>query len=317
MIRIAVVGSLNLDLVVKVDRLAVAGETLSGSDLALFEGGKGANQACAASRLGARVAMIGQIGDDVFGPRLVSALAERGVDTSGIGRCPRATGTALISVMPNGENSIVISPGANATLHADLVTERMAAFPSLTCTLFQLETPLGGVEAGLLQARRRGITTILDPAPFQPLPEALRGAVDFITPNQSEALALAGNPSETLTTWADAARIARRLRVLGFGGVIIKMGELGCHIDCPAVRANVGGFPVHAVDTTAAGDTFNAAFAVALTEGAGALEAARFANAAAAISVTRPGAQASVPARFEVDEFLRANPALGSATCLP
>src|ERR1035437_5925416 len=247
--RIVVLGSLNIDLVLPVDRLPRPGETLTGGDLALFEGGKGANQACAVGRLGGTATMIGQVGADPFATRLVDALRAAGVDSSGIGASGRPTGSACISVLPDGENTIVISPGANATLSPEIALERLRAAAPYGFLLAQLETPMATVVAAFAEAKRSGATTILDPAPVQPLPADLIPNVDFITPNPSG---------------------------------------------------------VAAVDPTAAGDTFNGAFAVSLAEGTGIEEAALFANAAAAISVTRPGAQNSVPARAEVEALLAA-----------
>ncbi|MGD0617770.1 MAG: ribokinase [Bryobacteraceae bacterium] len=305
MTRILVVGSLNMDLVVPVPRLAREGETLAGGDLALIPGGKGANQACAAAKLGGHAAMIGQVGSDVFGTKLIDGLRAAGADTSGIGISEGATGTAFIAVLPSGENSILISPGANAKLTPNTAVDRIANAERSGFLLCQLEVPLVTVDAVLGQARRNGIVTILDPAPAKPLPRDLLSLVDWLTPNQTEAELLLSAPEGSVRTFSDARDAALRLREWGPRGVIVKLGELGCYVSSPDADQPVEGFRVNAVDTTAAGDTFNGALAVALAEGKPILEAAKFANAAAAISVTRAGAQSSIPSRKEVEEFLR------------
>jgi len=306
MTRIFVAGSLNMDLVVAVPRLAREGETLAGGDLALIPGGKGANQACAAARLGGNVAMIGQVGEDVFGTQLIAGLRAAGADTSGIGVSEGATGTAFIAVLPSGENSILISPGANARLTEEPAVNRMAGAARGSFLLCQLEVPLATVAAVLLHARQHGIITILDPAPAQALSRDLLECVDWLTPNQTEAELLLGAAAGSVGTSGEARAAALRLREGGPRGVIVKLGQAGCYLSAPGADAPVEGFAVNAVDTTAAGDTFNGALAVALAEGRPILEAAVFANAAAAISVTRTGAQTSIPGREEVEEFLRA-----------
>ncbi len=305
--RIVVLGSLNIDLVVAVERMPGPGETLNGGDLALFEGGKGANQACAVGRLGGRAAMIGQTGADAFGARLSGALRSAGVDASGIGVADRPTGSASIYVQPDGENSIVISPGANAALTPKIARERLRAAEPYDFLLAQLEIPMASIVGAFAEAKRAGAVTILDPAPVRPLPPELVPLIDFLTPNQSEASALLGG-SWIIRSFEDARTAAEALLRAGYGAVVLKLGELGCYIAAANTRSAVPGFRVRAVDTTGAGDTYNGAFAVALAEGASLVEAARFANAAAAISVTRPGAQASVPARSEVEAMLAGTP---------
>src|SRR5712692_5145988 len=193
MADITVVGSANMDLVIGVDRLVQMGETLPGGDLELFPGGKGANQACAAARLGGNVDMVAQIGTDSFGSRLIASLNDAGVDTSRIGRVDRCTGCAVIYVLPNGRNAIVISPGANATLLPAVAISRLDRVQKGGCVLAQLEIPLETTAQVLAEARSRGAVTILDPAPARQLtPEVLRN-VDILTPNQTEAAILAGN----------------------------------------------------------------------------------------------------------------------------
>jgi ribokinase len=302
--RIVVLGSLNIDLVLPVAQLPRPGETVVGGDLAVFEGGKGANQACAAGRLGGAVTMIGQVGADPFAGRLIEALRAAGVDTSGIGVSERPTGSACISVLPDGENAITISPGANATLSPEIALARLRAAQPYHFLLAQLETPMPTVVAAFAEARQSGATTILDPAPVQSLPLELIPHLDFITPNQIEAAALLGRAQDCIGNLDDARAAADGLLGAGYRGVVLKLGRLGCYVATKTLRAAVPAFEVVAVDTTAAGDTFNAAFAAALAEGALILEAALFANAAAALSVTRPGAQNSIPARAEVESLL-------------
>lgn len=301
--RIFVLGSLNADLVVDVPRPVQPGETLAAGGLTIFPGGKGGNQAVAAARLGAVAVMVGQVGRDTFGDFLLDRQRDAGVMTTGVGRCDRASGVALISVFPDGENSIVISPGANAAVTPKLVRERLAGLEAGDFLLCQLEIPLPAVEAGLRLARGRGAVTMLDPAPARPLAPELLALVDYLTPNQTEAAILLDEPDLETGQVEQALAAASRLRASGARNVVLKLGRLGCCglVDGDSFAAE--GFAVQAVDTTAAGDTFNAALALALSEGLAFGSAARFANAAAAISVTRRGAQSSAPTRTEVEEL--------------
>ncbi|HOK47621.1 MAG TPA: ribokinase [Bryobacteraceae bacterium] len=303
--NIIVLGSANMDLVLPLPRLPREGETLTGGDLALHPGGKGANQACAAAKLGGKAVMIAQVGSDPFAAKLIESLAANGVDTSRIGVSARPTGCASIYVLPDGENSIVISPGANATLDVDIALSKLDSLQSGDLLLCQLEIPLPTVAAALSKARAAGATTILDPAPAQSLSRDVLSSVDFLTPNQTEAAALLGRPGCEPRGFEDAAEVARELLSLGPKTVVVKLGSLGCLIANANMCESVPAFPVTAVDSTAAGDVFNAGFAVALAEGKGLVDAAVFASAAAAISVTRPGAQSSVPSRNEVEAFLK------------
>lgn len=305
--RIFVLGSANMDLVLPVDHLPRAGETLSGGDLALFPGGKGANQACAAARLGGRVLMIGQVGDDPFGPRLLASLSSAGVDVSRVGVSTRPTGCACIYVLPGGENTIVISPGANATLDPATALARLHDLSDGDLLLLQLEIPLETVEAALAFAAARGATTILDPAPARPLSKDLLGKVGLLTPNQTEAACILGDRESEVESFEEAARAARSLIALGPLAVVMKLGALGCLWTDGSAQHQATPPRVAPVDTTAAGDVFNGALSVALAEGAAMASALRFANAAAAVSVTRMGAQSSIPNRAEVDG-LRAQP---------
>ena len=300
-----VVGSANMDMVIGVQRLPLEGETITGTDLILFPGGKGANQACAAGRLGASVHMIAQVGRDAFGAALMDSLAAADVAVSGVGVSSRATGCASIYVMPGGNNSIVISPGANATLDPETALARLNVDHG-DIVLCQLEIPLETVQAVLEHAKARGAVTILDPAPARMLPLNLLRSVDFLTPNQTEASVLLGDPNLEIDNVEKARAAAARLMELGPRGIIMKLGEMGALLWDGRAEVESPAFPVKAADTTGAGDAFNGAFAVALAAGKPVADALRFANAAAAISVTRSGAQPSMPSRLEVDEFLSA-----------
>jgi ribokinase len=248
--------------------------------------------------------MVGRVGSDLFADHLKASLSASGVDVSAVHATKaQPTGVALIWVDHGGQNSIVVASGANHELRASEVAGMRQVFRGARFVLFQLETPLDTVEAALAAARAEGARTILDPAPAQPLSGGLLAEVDILTPNESEACHLLGRPVTRLAT-AEAPALARDLQALGPRTVILKLGEQGCFcLDGPH-ELHVPGFQVEPRDTTAAGDTFNAALAVALAEDRPIEEALRFANAAAAISVTRLGAQASVPTRREVDEFL-------------
>jgi len=293
-----------MDLVIEIGRLPRPGETITGGDLAFYPGGKGANQACAAARLGGTTVLVARVGNDPFGAKLLESLTASGVDTSGVGISPCSTGCASIYVLPDGQNSIVISPGANQTLDANALSglRSLRAGDLLLC---QLEVPIATVRAALAQAKAAGATTILDPAPARPLPQDLLMNVDILTPNQTEAAVLTGRSGSRPDDERAAGQIARELLSLGARHVILKLGKLGCYVAGRDVQAAVPGFEVDSLDSTAAGDVFNGALAVALAELMPLTDAARFANAAAAISVTRRGAQSSIPCRGEVEQFLR------------
>jgi ribokinase len=309
MTTLVVAGSLNMDFVVAVDRLPAPGETVLGGDFQMIPGGKGANQACAAARLGSgvtEVRMAGRVGLDVFGDHLKANLSAAGVDVRAVHAArSHATGVAMIAVEKTGQNSIVVAPGANHALAAGEVEAMRPIFAGARLALFQLETPLDTVAAALRLAREEGARTILDPAPAQPLPPELLASVDILTPNESEALLLLGRPPGRVEL-DQAPALARFLADLGPRAVLLKLGDRGCFYRDSGTELFSPAFSVQARDTTAAGDVFNAALAVALAEDRTIVEALRFANAAAAISVTRAGAQASVPSRGEVDQFLRA-----------
>ena len=269
----------------------------------MIPGGKGANQACAAGRLGggnADVRMIGRVGYDLFADHLKASLAAAGVDVSAVHATKsQPTGVALIWVDRSGQNSIVVASGANHELHAADVEAMRKVFRGARLALFQLETPLATVAAALRLGREEGALTMLDPAPAQALSRAVLEQVDILTPNESEALILLERPASRVSL-EDAPALSAALAGLGPREVVLKLGDRGCYWNGTCLPA----FPVPVKDTTAAGDTFNAALAVALAEGRPMLAALKFANAAAAVSVTRMGAQASIPSRTEVDALL-------------
>jgi ribokinase len=311
---IAVIGSLNIDFVIAVERLPLPGETILGRDFRMIPGGKGANQAYAAAKLvgsGTVVRMLGRVGADSFGTALKANLRDVGVDVRAVLETDsEATGVACIHVDDAGQNSITVAPGANGVLSPSDIQSRSRALDGARCVLLQLEIPIETVAEGLRQARKEGATCILDPAPARILPKEILQLIDIATPNENEACVLAGVPPKRVSV-SDAIALGHRIRELGVRAVIVKLGDQGC-VYCGADRIFASPpFPVRAVDSTAAGDTFNAALAVALAEGAEIENALRFANAAAAISVTRSGAQTSAPARAEVESLieggLRAN----------
>jgi len=295
---ILVVGSANVDLVVTAEQLPKPGETILGHSFQTFSGGKGANQAVAAARAGGKVVMIARVGTDGFGKRLVDDLAASGVDTSAIRYVDEPSGVALIVTATNGENAIVVAPGANNRLDAAAIDEVMPKMTQVTHVLAQLETPMDGVIRAAERARELGATFVLDPAPARSLPKELLELTDWITPNEREACALLGLEREALVPF----EAVRALQAMGPRNVILKMSSKGAVVLAGnADPVHVRPVPVTAVDTTAAGDAFNGAFAVALSEGRSPVEAAEFAAAAAALSVTRRGAQPSMPTRGEID----------------
>jgi ribokinase len=302
-----------MDFVVGVEHLPAPGETVLGRNFQMFPGGKGANQASAAAKLGGNsvaVRMIGRVGYDLFADHLKASLSAAGVDVSAVHATKsQATGVALISVDRAGQNAIVVASGANGELAAADVEAMRPVFRGARLALFQLETPLDTVAGALAIARQEGLQTVLDPAPAQPLPAEVLERVDILTPNETEALRLLGRPPARVSP-GEAIEIADALRLLGPKTVIVKLGDQGCLAHDGMEPRHFPCFPVDVKDTTAAGDTFNAALAVALAEGAPSAHALRFATAAAAISVTRLGAQASAPSRREVDAFLEHHPVL-------
>ncbi len=305
MSKIVVIGSLNMDVVAIAPRIPVTGETIIGSKYFTEPGGKGANQAYAAAKLGGSVAMLGRVGDDEFGRAMRNNLVEVGCDAGMLETVPGTSGVALIFVAENGQNSIIVVPGANNELRPCDVEAQSSRISAGDIVLLQLENPVETVLAGARAARQQGARVILDPAPAPgvPLPDELFSLVDLLTPNETEAAILAGLPPGRITP-ERAAIIARDLQQMGAPAVIMKLGEQGCLLlDEGAQTTLVRAPEVNAVDTTAAGDVFNGALAVALSEGAELLDACRFAVNAAALSVTRLGTQIATPSRQEVEEF--------------
>ncbi len=291
---ILVVGSANMDLVAFADRLPAPGETLLGGAFQSFAGGKGGNQAVAAARAGGKVAFLGRVGNDLFGARLREGLEDDGVDTRLLGTVEGASGVAII-MSGGGNNMIVVAPGANDAVTADAVDKN--AFVGIRFVLAQLETPLEGVIAAARLARAQNATFILDPAPARALPGELLSVVDWLTPNENEACGLLG-----LKSLGEPVAMARQLKALGPRGVVLKLGGQGVVLlGEDDISVMVPARKVAVADTTAAGDAFNGAFAVALSEGRTALEAAQFAVTAAGISVTRQGAQPAMARRAEID----------------
>jgi ribokinase len=310
--RILVLGSLNVDFVTRIPHIPHAGETLQGGDLQVFAGGKGANQACAASLLGGTVMMAGKLGDDLFADKLTAELKISGVSTELVQRSDSPSGTAIIFVLPHGDNLIVISPGANADVSTDFALKAVEGMKAGDLLLCQLEVPRESVQVALASARKKRVITLLDPAPASALSDELLSRVDILTPNQTEAALLLGD-SEPAEDYVHAEMAARKLQARGPGTVIVKMGARGCLVadgDDVFVRR---GFQVQATDTTGAGDTFNGALAAALAAGETLADASLFANAAAALSVAKPGAIASIPRLTEVQEFL-ASQVTGTST---
>jgi ribokinase len=304
--RIVVVGSLNADFVFTTQRFPAPGETVNGKDFAVFAGGKGANQAYAAARLGGQVAMIGQVGKDAQAGWLKQNLAAAGVDVAGVLTDPAvSSGVAFIGIDGSGQNRIVVVSGSNGTLTPDRLEKNAALLAGASLVLLQLEIPLETVAAAARRAKEAGATVILDPAPAQPLPADLLRCVDYLTPNETELAALTGATTDGPLSRVEAAERARLLRQLGAGKVIVKMGAAGALLVGETAEHFWPAFPVIALDSTAAGDAFNGAFAVSLAEGTPEVAAGRFAAAAAACSVARRGAQSSMPTQDEVEALLQ------------
>ena len=298
MSRIIVIGSSNTDMVIKTEKLPVPGETILGGIFLLNPGGKGANQAVAAARLGGKVTFITKRGNDLFGNQTVGLLMREGIDTQYIVKDPELpSGVALITVDSAGENSIVVAPGSNGNLLSEDIPASIFEESKYEILLLQLEIPIETVEYSAVAASEHGIKVILNPAPACKLPDNLLKHTWLITPNETEAEALTGVKINDIIS-AESAAVSLQER--GVKNVIITLGEAGAFVKSDNYSGIVQGIKVIPVDTTAAGDVFNGALAVAISEGKELNEAVRFANIAASISVTRMGAQASAPYRNEI-----------------
>jgi len=303
MARITVIGSLNMDLVVRTPRIPKPGETIIGTDFHTIPGGKGANQAVAAAKLGAQVSMVGRVGEDDFGRALLNNLTSVNINSDFVKRDQgAATGIALITVEDSGENNIVLATGANMKLTIEDLDDAEEAIAQADIVLFQLESPLATVEAGLKLAKKRGVTTLLNPAPAQALPDGLLRHVDILVPNETETGLLTGLPVETPTQIEEAAE---QLRRIGVGTVILTLGERGAFLCSAKGNEMFPAYQVEPVDTTAAGDAFVAGFAVALAEKKNLKAAIPWGNAAGALAATKLGAQTSLPTRSEWEAFYR------------
>jgi ribokinase len=298
---IVVVGSINIDLVARAERVPVAGETVHSSDFQMHPGGKGANQAVAVARLGYPVRMIGNVGSDAFGEELRAQLVRSGVDARSVQTSKGPSGVAMIAVAPDGNNAIVVTPGANAFVSARDVDDNAGAISEAGVVLTQLEIPLETVQyLGVLCARLE-IPLILDPAPARALPADLLHCVSWLTPNETEIGCCVAEMRHS-SNWRETSEILDALLKQCRNGVVLKMGSRGSYLATKdGFRQHVNAFPVSAVDATAAGDAFNGAFAVGLLQGRSPLESAQFAAAAGAVSVTRAGAQPSMPTMEEVN----------------
>lgn len=301
--KIVVVGSSNIDMVVKTDKIPAAGETRLGSQFVMVPGGKGANQAVCAAKLGADVALVARVGDDVFGEQSLANFAAVGVDTAYVRRdASLPSGVALIAVDERGENAIVVAPGANSALSPADVDAARPAIARADAVVLQLEIPQETVEHAVRLAKSLGRTVVLNPAPIRHLPHSVLPDVDVLVPNEHEAAAILGGGSFDTD---GAPEAARRLRQTGVRSVVITMGAAGAYVSSPDQEGFVEAVRVKAVDTTAAGDAFTASLACGIAEGSSVMDAARFAARVAAVSVTRMGAQSSLPSREEVDRYLQ------------
>jgi len=301
--EVVVVGSLNMDLIFRTPRMPKAGETLLGGSFDTAFGGKGANQAVAATRLGARVAMVGRVGNDTFGPTLLSGLKGDGIDVSQVRTDAEAsTGVALILLEESGENRIVVASGANLNVTPDDVDSTADLIRSAKVLLLQLEIPLPAVQRAVEIANKADVQIILNPAPAQPLPIELLRGVDILVPNQGEATTLADLPKET-----SAEEAAKALRAAGAKVVVVTLGGDGALLISETGTQHIPAFPAEVVDTTAAGDAFMGGLAAALIKERSLTEAIRWGNAAGSLACTKLGAQPSLPSLDLLEARLNEN----------
>ena len=303
MAKIFVIGSSNIDMVARVKDMPRVGETVGGAKFIQANGGKGANQAVAAARLGGDVTFVSCVGSDVLGKSLEKCFAEDGIDVSRLKfSAENPTGTALILVDSRGNNSIAVAPGANADLLPEDIEALKDEIAAADYLLVQLEIPMETVEKAVDIAYAHGVKVVLNPAPMCPLSDGLLKKLYLITPNETEVCSLTG---VTVDSEASAAEAAALMIGKGVENVIITLGEHGSYVATSAVKKIVPARKVDAVDTTAAGDVFNGALVTALSEGKDILDASYFASVTSSISVTRLGAQPSIPQRCEVDEIMQ------------
>lgn len=302
--NILVIGSLNMDLVISMARMPIVSETVLGKDLTYIPGGKGANQAYSIGNLGGNVTMLGCTGQDDFGQTLIQSLSGAGVNTAALCRTAQApTGTACIYVDAEGHNSIVVVPGANGCCDVPYLQSQRLLFEQADFILLQMEIPYTAVEYAVTLAQELGKQVILNPAPAPDcLPAELLQKLDYLTPNETELAKLGGEQNTDLDS---LDRAAQKLLAAGVKNLIVTLGPAGCRHYSQTGFYDVPAFVVsHVVDTTAAGDCFNGAFVLGLSEGMAPREALRFANGASALSVTQKGAQKSIPDRAQTQAFL-------------
>lgn len=301
---IVIIGSINMDLVLRVPRMPLPGETITGGQFRTIPGGKGANQAVACARLSAdnvKVAMVACLGDDAFGAELRAALLKDGIDDSHVTTIAgTASGIASILVDDNGQNSIVLASGANAELSPAHIDAARGLIEQARIVVLQLESPLPTVIHAIRLAHALGKTVVLNPAPAQALPAELLGQIDYLVPNEIEAAMLAGMPASGIDNDEQIAAVINKLRAAGSTNVLVTLGDKGVYAALESGSEHVDAQAVKAVDTTAAGDTFIGGFVAALAEGRSEAEAIALGQRAAAISVARVGAQTSIPSRREV-----------------
>ena len=300
---IVVVGSSNTDMIIKLDRIPKPGETILGGDFSIAAGGKGANQAVGAARAGGHVTLVARVGRDIFGQQAIEGFQKDGICVDHVFKDKASpSGVALIFVARDGENSIAVASGANGKLSPADVKKAKAAIAAAAILVMQLETPIETVAAAADIAAAKGVQVILNPAPAQPLSDSLLKKISILTPNETEAELLTGIKVDNDGA---AAKAAQKLLDKGVKTVIITLGARGAWVATAEGGRLVPGFKVTPVDSTAAGDIFNGALAVGLSEGKPLDDAVRFANAAAALSVTQLGAQPSAPKRKEIEKFLK------------
>ncbi|WP_026888512.1 ribokinase [Clostridium beijerinckii] len=300
---LCVIGSLNMDLVTTVENFPIAGQTVVGKEFNTFPGGKGANQAIALGRLGSDVLMVGKIGEDIYGRKYLEVLKNNNVNYDGVSiEKGMSSGVAVIQVSNNGENNIIVVPGANAEVDIKYIESQWSLIEKADIFLFQLEIPLETVIGTMKKLKKQGKTVILDPAPAVHLPDEIFKYVDYLTPNETELETLIGRKINNEEDLVEASQI---LFNKGVKVIVAKLGSDGAAIIKEDKCIRVSGFIVDAVDTTAAGDSFNAGFAFALAKEKELKECVRFGNAVGAISTTALGAQEAMPTFERVEEFIR------------